>query len=88
MNKIDIKSVLIGLVLITNVLILFELKKPIPTTQDVKIVSLKPSVTFPIVNNKRFSLSDNDVIKVRIVKWGQNIPFLRLLKNVTLGRFQ
>jgi hypothetical protein len=68
MNKIDIKSVLIGLVLITNVLILFELKKPIPTTQDVKIVSLKPSVTFPIVNNKRFSLSDNDVIKVRIVK--------------------
>ena len=68
MNKIDIKSVLIGLVLITNVLILFELKKPIPTTQDVKIVSLKPSVTFPIVNNKRFSLSDNGVIKVRIVK--------------------
>jgi len=67
MKKIDIKSVLIGLVLITNVLILFELKKPIPTTQDVKIVDVDGGI--PIQNLKSgFRLDDSDVIKVRIVK--------------------
>ena len=66
MNKIDIKSVLIGLVLITNVLILFELKKPIPTTQDVKIVSLRPNLDFPISNTSPMRL--DNVIDVRIVK--------------------
>ena len=65
MNKIDIKSVLIGLVLITNVLILFELKKPIPTTQDVKIVSLRPNLDFPISNTSPMRL--DNVIDVRIV---------------------
>ena len=68
MNKIDIKSVLIGLLLITNVLILFELKKPKPTTQDVKIVSIKSNVAIPIKNTRnRFALSDANVLNVRIV---------------------
>ena len=67
MKNLDIKSVLIGLLLITNVLILFELRKPIPTTQDVKIVGVDGGI--PIQNLKSgFYLDDKDVIKVRIVK--------------------
>ena len=71
MNKIDFKSVLIGLLLVTNLFILFELKKPKPpTTQDVQIVSVNRDVEIPIVNSRNsFALLlDDNVIDVRIVK--------------------
>jgi len=70
MNKIDSKLVLIGLLLVTNLLILFELKKPNPPTiQDVKIVAIKPNLDIPIVNSKDFfPLSGDNVIDVRIVR--------------------
>jgi len=63
MKKIDLKSLLIGLLLGTNLMFLFGANKQ--SVQDVQIVSIKPKVAMPITNT--VSMLRDNVINVRVV---------------------